>query len=217
MSLFSLFRKGFTAGKGILSGLPSDIHQGDPVALFGEWFDEARRSHIMLADAMCLATSTPDGRPSARMVLLKEIEERAVVFYTNYESRKSEELRANPRAAAVIHWTALQRQVRIEGPVAAVDRDQSERYFQSRDRGSQIGAWASRQSRTLADRSELEEREREMRERFRDQAVPLPDFWGGYRIEIERIEFWQGRANRLHDRVCFDWDGGAWKTNRLYP
>lgn len=217
MSLFSLFRKGITAGKGLLTGLPSDIERRDPVTLFGEWFDEARRSGIMLADAMCLATCTAGGRPSARMVLLKEIEERAVVFYTNYESRKGEELRSNPRAAAVIHWTALQRQVRIEGPVARVDRDQSERYFQSRDRGSQIGAWASRQSRPLASRSELEAREREMRGRFRDRTVPLPDFWGGFRIEIQHIEFWQGRVNRLHDRMCFDWDGGAWKTSRLYP
>lgn len=217
MSVFTLFRKGFTAGKGLLTGLPSDIAGRDPVMLFSEWFGEARKSGIMLADAMCLATATPDGRPAARMVLLKEIEDRAVVFYTNYESRKGEELRANPRAAAVIHWTALQRQVRLEGPVTPLDRDRSERYFQSRDRGSQIGAWASRQSRALESRAQLEEREREMRERFKDQAVPLPDFWGGYRIEIERIEFWQGRANRLHDRMCFDWDDGAWQARRLFP
>lgn len=217
MSLFSLFRKGFTAGKGLLTGLPSDIEQRDPVILFGEWFNEARKSRIMLADAMCLATCTPEGLPSARMVLLKEIEDRAVVFYTNYESRKGEELRSNPRAAAVIHWTVLQRQVRIEGAVAPVERSQSERYFQSRDRGSQIGAWASSQSRPLASRAELEEREQEMRRRFQDQTVPLPEFWGGFRIQIERIEFWQGRANRLHDRMRFEWDGTAWQTRRLYP
>jgi len=217
MSIFSLFRKGFTAGKGLLTGLPPDIADRDPVILFSEWFADARKSGLMLADAMCLATSTPDGRPSARMVLLKEIEDRAVVFYTNYESRKGEELRANPRAAAAIHWTVLQRQVRIEGPVAPVDRGQSERYFQSRDRGSQIGAWASRQSHDLESRAELEERERAMRQRFRDQPVPLPDFWGGFRIDIERIEFWQGRANRLHDRMRFDWEGSHWQPRRLYP
>lgn len=217
MSIFSLFRKGFTAGKGLLAGLPPDIADRDPVMLFSEWFADARKSGLMLADAMCLATCTPDGRPSARMVLLKEIEDRAVVFYTNYESRKGEELHANPRAAAVIHWTVLQRQVRIEGPVAPVERDQSERYFQSRDRGSQIGAWASRQSRILESRAELEEREQAMRQRFRDQPVPLPDFWGGYRIDIERIEFWQGRANRLHDRMRFDWQDDRWQPHRLYP
>lgn len=217
MSVFSLFRKGFTAGKGLLTGLPSDITDRDPIVLFSDWFTGARKSGIMLADAMCLATCTPDGRPSARMVLLKQIEERAVVFYTNYESRKGEELTVNPRAAAVIHWTTLQRQVRIEGPVERIDRAQSEKYFQTRDRGSQIGAWASQQSRPLASRSELEEQEREMRRRFQDQTIPLPEFWGGFRIRIERIEFWQGRANRLHDRVCFEWDEGAWQARRLYP
>lgn len=217
MSVFSLFRKGFIAGKGVLTGLPSDIAERDPVILFSEWFTEARKSGIMLADAMCLATSTPDGRPSARMVLLKEIEDRAVVFYTNYESRKGEELRANPRAAAVIHWTVLQRQVRIEGPVAPVDPGQSERYFRSRDRGSQIGAWASRQSRPLDSRTALEEREANTRRRFEGQSVPLPEFWGGFRIRIERIEFWQGRANRLHDRMRFEWDEGTWQTHRLFP
>jgi pyridoxamine 5'-phosphate oxidase len=217
MSVFSLFRKTFTAGKGLLTGLPSDIADRDPILLFSEWFNEARKSGIMLADAMCLATCTPDGRPSARMVLLKEIEERAIVFYTNHESRKGRELEANPRAAAVIHWTALQRQVRIEGPVAPVDRAQSEKYFHSRNRGSQIGAWASRQSRPLATRAELEAREREIQQRFRGGAVPLPEFWGGFRIAIERIEFWQGRANRLHDRMLFEWDDGSWTTERLYP
>jgi len=217
MSVFSFLRKGFTAGKGLMTGLPADIAERDPIFLFSEWFTEAHKSGILLADAMCLATCTPDGRPSARMVLLKEIEDRAVVFYTNYDSRKGKELRANPRAAAVIHWTVLQRQVRIEGPVAPLDRTRSERYFHSRDLGSQLGAWASRQSRPLDSRSELEAREREMRRRFRDQQVPLPDFWGGFRLQVECIEFWQGRANRLHDRMRFDWDNGGWQTQRLFP
>lgn len=217
MSLMSLIRRGFTAGKGLLTGLPSDIAERDPILLFSDWFDQARKAGIMLPESMCLATCTPDGRPSARMVLLKEIEERAVVFYTNYESRKGGELDTNPRAAAVFHWTMLQRQVRIEGTVGTVDREQSERYFHSRDRGSQIGAWASHQSRPLDDRSELEGRAREFRRKFEDRTVPLPDFWGGYRITIQSIEFWQGRANRLHDRMRFDWRGGAWQAQRLYP
>ncbi|MGA8258675.1 MAG: pyridoxamine 5'-phosphate oxidase [Arenicellales bacterium] len=217
MSVRSLFRRGFTAGKGLLTGLPSDISERDPIILFSEWFSEARRSGIFLAESMCLSTCTVDGRPSARMVLLKEIEDRGIVFYTNYESRKGEELRSNPRAAAVFHWAVLQRQVRIEGTVSRVDQGQSERYFHSRDRGSQIGAWSSRQSRPLENRSVLEDREREMKRRFEGGPVPLPDFWGGFRIRIEAIEFWQGRANRLHDRIRFLWRDGAWDTTRLYP
>lgn len=215
--MFSLFRKGFTAGRGVLTGLPTDVEKRDPIALFSEWFTAARKSGIALADAMCLATCTADGQPSARMVLLKEIEERGVVFYTNYESRKADELKANPRAAAVIHWTVLQRQVRIEGRAEPLERSRSERYFQTRGRGSQIGAWASRQSRPLESRAVLEEQEREIRRRFQDQTIPLPEFWGGFRIEIEAIEFWQGRVNRLHDRVRFEWNDGAWQARRLYP
>lgn len=212
-----MIRRGFTAGKGILTGLPADIGDRDPIGVFREWLDQAERAGLMLPETMCLATSTPDGYPSARMVLLKEIGERSIVFYTNYDSRKGEELRANPRAAAVMHWAVLQRQIRIEGPVSMLDRDKSERYFQSRDRGSQIGAWASRQSRPLDGRGELERREREMRERFGDGKIPLPDFWGGFRIEIEAIELWQGRANRLHDRMRFEWRDGSWSAGRLFP
>lgn len=217
MSVLSFLRKGFTAGRGLLTGLPSDIGERDPVQVLRDWFDAAKKSGIMMPESMCLATSTPDGRPSARMVLLKRIDERGIVFYTNYDSRKGVELKANPHAAAVLHWTALQRQVRIEGAVEPVDREDSEAYFHSRDRGSQIGAWASRQSRELADRSELERHEREMRERFNNQTVTLPEFWGGYRIRIDAIEFWQGRANRLHDRMRFDWADGEWRVKRLYP
>jgi len=150
-------------------------------------------------------------------VLLKRIDDDGIVFYTNYESRKGGELKANPRAAAVLHWTPLQRQIRIEGPVEPVDREDSESYFHSRDRGSQIGAWASRQSRLLSDRAELEQRERDIRQRFKDKTVPLPDFWGGFRIQLEAIEFWQGRANRLHDRMRFEWRNEAWRGMRLYP
>jgi pyridoxamine 5'-phosphate oxidase len=217
MSVLSFFRRGFTAGKGLLTGLPPDIAERDPIDVLREWFDAAKRSGIMMPEAMCLATCSPDARPSARMVLLKRIDDDAIVFYTNYESRKGQELKANPYAAAVIHWTALQRQVRIEGPVEQVEESDSESYFHSRDRGSQIGAWASRQSRELGDRPELERREREMRERFKGQTVPLPAFWGGFRISVATIEFWQGRANRLHDRMRFDREGENWRARRLYP
>jgi len=217
MSVFSMLRRTLTTGKGVLTGLPADLAQRDPVSVLREWFEQAGKAGLMLPETMCLATSTPDGHPSARMVLLKEIGERSVVLYTNYDSRKGEELRANPRAAAVLHWAVLQRQIRIEGPVTRLAREESQRYFHSRDRGSQIGAWASKQSRTLESRAALERRERDMRQKFRDQEVPLPDFWGGLRIEIEAIEFWQGRANRLHDRMRFDWSEGAWSARRLYP
>lgn len=217
MSVFTWIRKTFTAGRGLLTGLPRDAGERDPIMLFSEWFDDARRSGITLPESMCLATSDPDGRPSARMVLMKGIEERSIVFYTNYDSRKGKELEANPQAAVVFHWIELQRQVRIEGPVTAVDQQTSEAYFASRGRGSQIGAWASMQSRPLASRSELEQREREVRERFEHQTIPLPEFWGGFRLHIEAIEFWQGRANRLHDRLRFDWDNGDWAAMRLYP
>jgi len=217
MSVFSMIRRGLTAGKGIFTGLPADLDQRDPVSVFREWFEQAGKAGLLLPETMCLATSTLDGRPSARMVLLKEIEERSVVFYTNYESRKGQELLANPRAAAVMHWAVLQRQIRIEGEVSVLDREKSRQYFHSRNRGSQIGAWASRQSRPLASRAELEQREREVRQRFGDHSVPLPDFWGGFRIEVEMIEFWQGRANRLHDRMRFEWRHGAWSSQRLYP
>lgn len=217
MSVFTIIRKGFTAGKGLLKGLPEDVAERDPVILFSEWYDEARKAGIMLPESMCLATCTADGRPSARMVLLKQIEDRSILFYTNYESRKSTELKANPRAAVVLHWTALQRQVRIEGPVTPVERPVSEAYFRTRGRGSQIGAWSSRQSRPLQSRAELEQREHEMKQRFANRDIPLPDFWGGFRIHVDAIEFWQGRANRLHDRMRFDWQDGAWETQRLYP
>lgn len=217
MSVLTFLRKGFTAGKGILAGLPSDMAERDPVQVLREWFEDAKKSAILMPDSMCLATSTPDGRPSARMVLLKRIDSRSIVFYTNYQSRKGGELEANPHAAAVLHWVVLQRQIRIEGPVERVDREDSEAYFHSRDRGSQIGAWASKQSRALSGRAELEERERDMREKFDDGPVPLPDFWGGFRIHIDAIEFWQGRANRLHDRMRFNWRDGEWDTTRLYP
>jgi pyridoxamine 5'-phosphate oxidase len=166
---------------------------------------------------MTLATVDEDGKPSARLVLLKGNDQTGFLFFTNYESRKARELEANPAATLVFHWPLLQRQVRIEGTVARVSKEESEAYFRTRPRGSQIGAWASYQSRTLPSRGTLEERVKEVEGRFRGGQIPLPPFWGGYRLYHTRVEFWQGRANRLHDRVSFSRHGDGWTKERLYP
>lgn len=185
--------------------------------LFEDWFEAANRSGVYLPEALSLATSTPDGRPSSRMVLLKEFDDRGFVFFTNYESRKAGELRDNPRAAMLFHWAFLQRQVRIEGRVERVSREESEAYFRSRERRSRIGAWASKQSRPLASRNELEERVSDMERRFEGHEIPLPEFWGGYRLVPGRIEFWQGRLHRLHDRIVFTDTDDGWRAERLFP
>jgi pyridoxamine 5'-phosphate oxidase len=166
---------------------------------------------------MTVATATAGGAPSARMMLLKGVEDGGFVFFTNYESRKAAEIEANPRAALVFHWPVLERQVRVEGTVARLDPAASEAYFRTRPRGSRIGAWASRQSAALADRAELEAQVREHEARFAGGEVPLPPFWGGFRLVPERIEFWQGRLNRLHDRLRFERAGTGWRAVRLYP
>jgi pyridoxamine 5'-phosphate oxidase len=166
---------------------------------------------------MALGTATPDGKPSVRLVLLKGYDERGFVFFTNYTSRKAVELEANPEATLVFHWAILQRQIRLEGTVARISEEESEAYFHSRPVGSQIGAWASKQSRPLAARQVLEERVKRFEKEFAGGPVPLPDFWGGYRLEPRSMEFWQGRANRLHDRIKFDRRDGAWARERLYP
>ena len=189
----------------------------DPFVLFDRWFREAREAGLYLPESMALATSTADGRPSVRQVLLKASDERGFVFYTNYESRKGVEIAENPRAALAVHWPILQRQVRINGLVEKTTAAESQTYFSSRPHGSRIGAWASNQSSALQDREELERKFREARERFAAGDVPLPPFWGGYRVIPETIEFWQGRANRLHDRLRFTRNGGEWTIDRLYP
>jgi pyridoxamine 5'-phosphate oxidase len=189
----------------------------DPVVQFGRWFEQAEQAGLLEPTAMTLATATPDGRPSARMVLLRGFDERGFCFYTNYESRKGVELAANPRAALVFWWGELERQVRIEGPVAPTSRAESEAYFHSRPPGSQLSAAASPQSRDIQDRAVLERRVAELATGSAAGQVPLPDFWGGYRLTHEVVEFWQGRPNRLHDRLRYRRAGDGWKIERLAP
>lgn len=206
-----------TLGQGVTLGIDPAAEAGDPFELFSTWYKEAEESGLVHPEAMALATATPDGRPSSRIVLLKEVDDGGFVFYTNYESRKGQELEANPQASLAFHWAVLERQVRVEGSVERVSREQSADYFHSRPRGSQIGAWASQQSRPLDERTTLEERVAHFTKKFEGDEVPLPDFWGGFRIRPRRIEFWQGRTSRLHDRLVFETDGGSWTTHRLYP
>ena len=187
----------------------------DPVVQFGRWFEQAERAGLLEPTAMTLATATPDGRPSARMVLLRGFDERGFCFYTNYESRKGVELAANPRAALVFWWGELERQVRIEGRVEPTSRSESEAYFHSRPPGSQLSAAASPQSRVIDGRATLERRVAELA--AGTGQVPLPDFWGGYRLAHEVVEFWQGRPNRLHDRLRYRRAAGGWKIERLAP
>lgn len=217
MSLRSNLRLIFSLGRGLTRGLPAAKPGLDPIQLFGQWFEAARGAGILLPEATTLATASADGAPSARMVLLKDFGADGFEFYTNLGSRKAEELTANPRAALCFHWGVLQRQVRVEGGVAQLSRKASAAYFRTRPRGSQIGAWASRQSRPLEAREALARRVREIEKRFEGGEVPLPDFWGGFRLDPRRIEFWQGRADRLHDRLVFQREGGGWNGRRLYP
>jgi pyridoxamine 5'-phosphate oxidase len=190
----------------------------DPIRQFALWFDEARQSGNSEFNAMTLATASPGGRPSARMVLLRGADERSFSFFTNYESRKARELEANPYAALVFFWHELERQVRIEGRVERVTADESDRYFQSRPRGARIGAWASPQSQVIAGREILDSRYLESESRHPDETIPRPPNWGGYRLVPDSIEFWQGRPNRLHDRLRYSCrSDGSWLIERLAP
>ena len=217
MSIKSVLRTIFTLGKGVTKGLSEFTAGADPIVLFNTWFDEAKRSGILLPDAMSVATCTEDGWPSARMMLLKSADERGFVFYTNYGSRKGGELVLNPRAALVLHWPVLERQVRGEGTVERMSAEESAAYFATRGRASRIGAWASKQSEALEKREALQQHVQEYEEKFRGKDVDLPPFWGGFRLNPHRIEFWQGRADRLHDRLSYDREGDGWKITRLYP
>ena len=189
----------------------------DPIKQFAKWYQEATAFGIAETDAMTLATATKDGRPSARIVLLKDFDDRGFVFFTNYESRKAKELAENPRACLVAYWLPVKRQVRIEGFVEQVSEKESEAYFQTRPLGSRIGAWASNQSEVVENRDALEQRYADLSERY-GEDVPRPPHWGGYRIDPEVIEFWQGRDNRLHDRLRYRLQAdGTWVIERLGP
>lgn len=189
----------------------------DPIKQFQIWFDEAIAAKLPMPEAMTLATATSDGKPSARMVLLKHVDHDGFVFFTNYNSAKAEQLEANPHAALVFYWSQLDRQVRVEGSVVKTSAQESREYFRTRPRESQIGAWASAQSQAISSREVLEQRARELEELYRDREVDLPEHWGGYRLKPERIEFWKSRIGRLHDRILYQRDATGWSITRLAP
>jgi pyridoxamine 5'-phosphate oxidase len=189
----------------------------DPIALFKSWLADAEKSEPNDPTAFALATTTPDGSPSVRMVLLKAIDDRGFVFYTNFESRKGNEIHANPKAALCFHWKSLRRQVRVEGPISVVTQEEADAYFSSRPRPSQIGAWASKQSRSMEGRFELEKRVAQFTAKFGVGTVPRPDFWSGFRVKPDHIEFWASHQFRLHDRFIYHRTDGGWRTEDLYP
>lgn len=188
----------------------------DPITSLRSWLLESEQASSR-PQVMTLATATPDGRPSARVVLLRGLDDRGLTFFTNRDSRKGDELRENPRAALVLHWWDLGRQVRVEGTVEEVDRSESSEYWESRPRGSRIAAWASAQSRPVGGRAELDDAYADAESRFAGGDVPLPDHWGGYRVRPDVVEFWTHRENRLHDRVRFTRDSSSWRSERLAP
>ena len=190
----------------------------NPIQLFQRWFDEAITSGSRLPDAMTLATASKDGMPSARMVLLKQVDDDGFVFYTNYNSQKARQLDENPRAALVLYWVQLDRQIRVEGTVERISAAESDSYFSTRPRESQIGALASPQSEAIESREVLEQRFRELDELYRERSVDRPQHWGGYRLNPNRIEFWQNRTGRLHDRIVYERQAdGSWTIKRLAP
>ncbi|NRA83765.1 MAG: pyridoxamine 5'-phosphate oxidase [Gammaproteobacteria bacterium] len=217
MSLLTKLRCLITAGQGVTgSNVDVDVLD-DPIAMFEQWFKQAQESGIVLPESLTLATATAEGKPSARVVLLKSVDQDGFVFFTNYNSRKGNELTQNPHAAMVFHWNILQRQVRIEGTIARVSEQESLEYFHSRPRGSQIGAWASYQSQEITSRSALAEKVKQLDQQYSGQEIPLPPFWGGFRLKPNHIELWQGRSDRLHDRYCFDASADGWLRTLLSP
>jgi pyridoxamine 5'-phosphate oxidase len=211
MSLANL-RKDYT-----LHELSETDVDADPLKQFQVWFNDALTAKVVEPNAMILATATRDGKPSARTVLLKGFDKRGFVFYTNYESRKGQELAENPWAAAVFLWKEIQRQVRIEGQIEKCSEEESDRYFRSRPLGSQLGACVSPQSQVISGREVLESRLQELRGEFAHRDVARPPYWGGYRLRPVSIEFWQGRTNRLHDRLRYRLEDGGWVIERLAP
>ena len=201
----------------VSDGLDEKTIDRDPVKQFQTWLDDAFAANLPLPEAMTLATATPDGKPSARMVLLKQVDHAGFVFYTNYNSAKARQLDANPHAALVFYWAQLDRQVRVEGSVSRTSPEESREYFATRPRESQIGAWASDQSEVIASREMLEERAVELEKQYCDREIDCPEHWGGYRLKPERIEFWKSRIGRLHDRILYQRDGDTWTITRLAP
>jgi pyridoxamine 5'-phosphate oxidase len=200
-----------------LAGLDESDLTPDPFAMFSRWFDAARGAGVLEPNAMVLATVSTDGLPSARTVLLKGLTDHGFVFFTNYESRKAHELGANPHCSLLFGWYQLQRQVRIEGAASRIPRAETEAYFASRPRDSQLGAWASPQSSVVASRDELEAAYAEVEARFAGADIPAPPHWGGYLVRPERVEFWQGRRHRMHDRLAYRREGARWVVERLAP
>jgi pyridoxamine 5'-phosphate oxidase len=201
-----------------LEGLSEGELDPNPFRQFERWFRQAMAAQVLETNAMTLATATPDGVPSARIVLLKGMDDDGFVFFTNYESRKGSDLEANPRAALLFYWAEITRQVRIEGDVARVSVEESAAYFATRSELSRLGAWASRQSTTIPDRAFLDNRLAELVEQYQSAEIPLPPYWGGYRLVPRSFEFWHGRPNRLHDRLCYTREAGdQWSIRRLSP
>jgi pyridoxamine 5'-phosphate oxidase len=200
-----------------LEGLDENTIDRDPIKQFQLWFNDAIAAKLPMPDAMTLATATPDGKPSARMVLLKQVDGDGFVFFTNYQSEKAKQMDANPYAALVFYWSQLDRQVRVEGSVVRTSPQESRDYFRTRPRESQIGAWASPQSQAIARRDVLEQRAQELETLYCDREVDCPEHWGGYRLKPDRIEFWKSRIGRLHDRILYQRDGNGWTISRLAP
>lgn len=205
-------RENYTRG-----GLQEEDLTKDPIILFRKWLVEALESKAAEPNAMSLATVSEDGTPNSRVVLLKDVGERYIRFFTNYTSRKGRDLKKNPFAAVSFWWPELERQVRIKGPVKKVSREESDAYFRSRPRESQLGAWASSQSSTVSNREMLKKEYEKVSGRFKNTKIPTPDFWGGFDIYLSEIEFWQGRPSRLHDRILFTFEQDEWNYKRLQP
>ena len=205
-------RQDYKVGELLESSAPPE-----PWELFSSWFEIARKAKILEPNAMILSTVMQDGQPTSRVVLLKDFDQNGLVFFTNYLSQKGEQLAHNPRASILFWWEPLQRQIRVEGEVVKIDEEDSDAYFQSRPYGSRLGAWISEQSQTIVDRIALEKRQIEFEKKFEDGNVPRPDHWGGYRLAPNKFEFWQGRSNRLHDRLLYQMKQDSWTRVRLAP